>query len=81
LSKDVPDEIWQQAKDRAELYFAKYPTRVLPNPCIWKHLFPEPVQVKYGKGIAHTKELLQPRMMRHLEMALDEDIVRGKKYA
>lgn len=79
MSKDVPDETWQKAKGRAVLYFTKYHNRLLPNPNIWKDLFPVPVQAKHDKGVTHIRELLQPRMMWYLTMALDEDIAMSRK--
>ena len=69
LSITVPPEVWWKAEKRAVLYFQKYNNRVLPNPMIWKNLFPEPTQAP------HSKE------MRHLSRTLAEDIDMSKRYS
>jgi hypothetical protein len=81
LSRDVPPEIWVKAKKRAGLYFQKYANRVLPNPVIWKDLFPEAVQAPRAKEMRHIGELVQPRMMHHLSRAIAEDIDMSQRYS
>ena len=66
LSREVPVDVWEKAQARALLYFRKYGNRLLPNPNIWKDLFPTPEHKKDEIGMRHISEIFPGRLMRPL---------------
>jgi hypothetical protein len=79
-SRDVPQDVWAKADKQALLYFREYQNRLLPNPVIRKEFFPDLFSPVKRKGVTQIREIMQPRMLHHLSMALAEDLEMSTKY-
>lgn len=80
----APEDVWRTARERAIAFFTEHQNRTIPDPTIWKDLFPNPVQqppAAQVEGWLHVSALMPSRMLHYMTMAVDEDMSMARKHA
>lgn len=80
-SVNVPDEIWQKAKQMAADYFINHPYRIICDVGIWKPLLKENYAEKSYKESSLTLEPhLRERAMHYIALCMDRELERTHDY-